>query len=159
MALSNYSIPRTTIALGDGNEISVRGLNTEDISFLVQVHKADVDAVVAMMRGTIKDAKTPDEIAAAVTKQGDETLLLAVQHFPLLIGNIIANAADEPEAWDNATKLPAPVQLEALLAIVRHTFNDVDGFKKFVGNVTAVLRSVSQKPQAGTTPKSTGITA
>lgn len=159
MALSNYQIPRTTIPLGNENNMAVRGLNLEDISFLVQVHKNDVDSVVSLFQGKIGKDKTPEGVAKVVQKNGSELIVELIQRFPLLIANVICVAADEPEQWENASKLPMPVQVEAVLAIATHTFNDVDGFKKFVGNVGAVLQSVAkQNPQTKAAKKSTGTT-
>lgn len=161
MALSNYQIPRTKVDLDPENSISVRGLNLEDISFLVQVHKNDVDNVVAMFQGKLGKDKTPEGISKAVQDNGDAMLVELIQKFPMLIANVISVAADEPEAWETASKLPMPVQVEAVLAITKRTFNDVDGFKKFVGNVSAVLQSVAtQSPQMmKAAKKSTGTTA
>lgn len=159
MALSNYTAPRTVIELGNDNSLSVRGLNLEDISYLVQVHQGDVDNLVSAFRGAVGDAKTADGVAAAVQADGDKMVFSLIQQFPLLAANLIATAADEPEAWDAATKLPVPKQIEALIAIAKNTFEDVDGFKKFVGNVSAVLQSVAkQKPQVTKATKSTGTT-
>lgn len=159
MALSNYTIPRTAVELGDGNSMSVRGLNLEDVSFLVQIHQGDVDNLVAAFRGATKGAKTAEAIAGEVQANGDKMVFALIQQFPLLAANIIATAADEPEAWDTATKLPVPKQVEALIAVAKHTFEDVDGFKKFVGNVSAVLQSVAkQKPQVMKATESTGTT-
>ena len=163
MALSDYTIPRTDIKAGK-TVLSVRGLSLDDISFLVSVHKEDVDAIVETFRSKVvgkTDDVSPDTIDAAVRENGDELITAFLQQFPLVAANVISLACDEPEAWKNAQRLPLPVQVEALLSIAKLTFEDAEGFKKFVGNVIAVLRSASaQAPQnkkmKGT--KSTGST-
>lgn len=156
MALSNYQIPRTTVDIDASNSFVVRGLNLEDISFLVQVHKNDVDSVVSMFQGKLGKDASPEGVAKAVQKNGDAMIVELIQRFPLLIANVIAVASDEPDQWDNASKLPVPVQIEAILAVAKLTFNDVDGFKKFVGNVSAVLQSVAKQKPLMTATKSTG---
>lgn len=171
MALSNYVVPRTEVALDATNTISVRGLSLEDITFLVSVHKGDMDALVEMFRTqalahdvTKAGSKLdPAIIDSAVRKSGDKMIQSFLQQFPLLAANVIAVASDEPEAWQVARHLPLPVQVEAILATARLTFEDAEGFKKFVGNVIAVLQSASaHAPQivdkSKKTKKSTGST-
>lgn len=159
MALSTYSTPRTTITLDASNNIAVRGLTLEDISFLMQVHKGDVDTVVEMFSGKLGKDMTPEGVNKAVQAEGDAMILALLQQFPLLAANIIAVACDEPTAWENAMQLPMPKQVDAILAIAKLTFEDAEGFKKFVGNVLAVMQSVAkQKPQKTKATKSTGST-
>lgn len=160
MGLKSYTTPRTTIQLDPSNSIAVRGLNLEDISFLVQVHKGDVDAVVEAFKGRVGTDATPDGVTKAVQEQGEAMLLNLLQQFPLLAANVIAVAADEVDAWENAGALPLPKQVEAIFAIAKLTFEDVDGFKKFVGNVLAVVQSVGKQKPRSKTPKtkSTGST-
>lgn len=171
MALSNYVIPRTDIKIDKSNSMSVRGLCLEDIGFLVSVHRDDVDAIVEAFRGkALKGASAntpldPSAIEAAVRDNSDELLSTLLQQFPLVVANVIALACDEPDEWQNARRLPMPTQMEAVIEIARLTFEDAEGFKKFMGNVLAVLRSAgAQAPQlAGkkvkAKTKSTGSTA
>lgn len=161
MALSDYKIPRTEVPLDAANTVSVRGLNLEDVAFLVQVHKNDIDAVIEAIKGNIEKGSTPEDVAAAVESKGTDVLTSVIQQSPLLVANIISTASDEPDAWETAVKLPVPVQIEILLNVAKLTFNDIDGFKKFVGNVSAVMQSVAkQKPQIGKpATRSTGTTA
>lgn len=167
MSLKNYTAPRKDIPLGNGESVSVRGLNLEDISFLVQVHHADVDRLVETFRGRLQGAASggqvdPAKVEQAIRDNSSGMLVNFVQHFPLLVANVIALAADEPNAWENATKLPIPVQTEAVVEIARLTFEDYNGFKKFVGNVVAAAQSVAKRPpqqnSSKKTTKSTGST-
>lgn len=158
MALSDYVVPRTEIKIGIDNSMSVRGLALEDITFLVSVHKEDIDTLIEMFRAksmahvTNKSAPggviNPALIDEMVRKSGDDLISGFLQQFPLLAANVIATACDEPESWQAARTLPLPLQIEALLSVAKLTFEDAEGFKKFVGNVAAVLRSASaQAPQ------------
>lgn len=168
MALSDYEIPRTTIKLDKRNKIEVRGLGLEDVSFLVRIHKGEVDDLINAFRKKVvnndpaKNAEgnfDPTAIDDLVKSGGDDLIYGFLQQFPLLAANVIAVACDEPNSWQTARQLPLPTQVEALLAIARLTFEDAEGFKKFVGNVSAVLSSVrSPAPQkiSKKTTKSTG---
>lgn len=144
MALSDYTVPRKQVDLGGGNFIEVRGLGMEDVSFLVSVHSDDMDAVVEMFRPKTSGQITPEAIVKKA-QEDDGMIAGLLQSFPLLAANIIAVACDEPDQLSNARRLPLPKQTEALIEIARLTFEDAEGFKKFVGNVTAVLRSASVK--------------
>lgn len=165
MALSDYTVPRKQVDLGGGNSIEVRGLGMEDVSFLVSVHSDDMDAVVEMFRPKSSGPITPDSIVKKA-QEDDGMIAGLLQTFPLLAANIIAVACDEPDQLSTARRLPLPKQTEALIEIARLTFEDAEGFKKFVGNVAAVLRSATPAaPQIGgaskktkTKKKSTGST-
>lgn len=151
MALSDYTAPRKKIDLGGGNSIEVRGLGMEDVSFLVSVHSDDMDAVVEMFRPnkTSSEKITPESIVKKA-QEDDGMIAGLLQTFPLLAANIIAVACDEPDQLSSARRLPLPKQTEALIEIARLTFEDAEGFKKFVGNVAAVLRSATPAaPQTG----------
>lgn len=151
MALSDYVVPRTEIELQKGNSISVRGLALEDITFLVSVHKDDMDALIEAFRtkalaGTATKAGSaidPALIDKVVRDSSDDMVSTFLQQFPLLAANVIATACDEPGAWAKARVLPLPTQVEVIFAVARLTFEDAEGFRKFVGNVTAVLQSAS----------------
>jgi len=146
MALKNYTIPRLPVVLAEGNEIQVRGLNLDDVSFLAQVHRDDVDRIIATFRSDVPSLD-PEAVETAVRERGNAMIAALLQHFPIVAGNVIAVASDEPEQWDVAQKLPVPVQVDALMKIARLTFNDFDGFKKFVGNVLAAVQSAKAPPQ------------
>ena len=60
---------------------------------------------------------------------------------PDFIAHVIAYAAHEPDQWQKVIHLPAPVQVECLKKLAQLTFNDEAGFREFVGNVVAALRS------------------
>lgn len=146
MALKTYTIPRLPVLLTEGNEIQVRGLNLDDVSFLVQVHRDDVDKIIAAFRSEVPSLD-PEAVDAAVRERGNAMISVLLQHFPIVAGNVIAVASDEPEQWDVAQKLPVPVQIDALVKVAKLTFNDFDGFKKFLGNVLAVVQSAKAPPQ------------
>lgn len=166
MALSDYEIPRTSIRLNEKASVDVRALSLDDVSFLVRIHQEDIEALVSMFQakvGAKKGNVDPSKVSALVEQAGDKMISSFLQQFPLLAANIIAVASDEPGAWATARKLPVPVQIDALLAVARLTFEDAEGFKKFVGNVTAAMQSASaQAPQVASKTsrktKSTGST-
>jgi len=158
MALSDYEIPRTSVPLNNGNAIEVRGMSLTDVSLLYRIHEESVDEIVKMFKGKLVGAATPDEIGEAVTNDSKGIVIEFLRHFPLVASNIIALACDEPDAWRKAQELPMPVQVEALVAISRLTFEDINGFKKFVGNALAVIRSVAKETPPAKSKKATKST-
>ena len=130
MGLTNYKPVRHEIVLQDNEPLSIRGLSLEDISALVQHHLPDIEALFELFErtGSLNDDEGFRNI-----------VLAAVNEAPGFVANLIAMAADEPDAAQNAQQLPGPVQVQALLMIGDLTFKDVGGIKKGMGDIAALL--------------------
>jgi hypothetical protein len=103
-----------------GGSFQVRGLSLEDISVMVRHH--------------LEDFKTMYETfaqAAEVSVDRTETMLSFVRDMPDLAAHLIAAAAGEETAVEMARKLPFPVQVAAITAIMELTFDDIGGPKNF----------------------------
>lgn len=130
MGLKNYKPVRHEIVLQGNDPLSIRGLSLEDISALVQHHLPDIEALFELFErsGSMSDDESFRKIVIA-----------AVNEAPGFVANVIAMAADEPDAAQEAQQLPGPVQVQALLQIGDLTFKDVGGIKKGMGDIAALL--------------------
>lgn len=139
MGLADYQPVRETVAISGGQSMQVRGLALEDVTVLFRAHLADLDKVVAIF-GKQLDADQ------AVTAMMTHAIAL-VKEAPGLVANLIALASDEPDAVDNARRLPFAVQVTALKAVARLTFDEAGGPKKFVEGLGDLLRGLAPPQQ------------
>ena len=135
MALKTLSIRRETIKT-PGGEFTVRGLNSVDITNLVRSHGADMSkAFSAFDLNSFGDAAG---IATAAKLAKD-----ILTSTPILLGSIIAHAADEPDEIANAMALPLAFQVEALEKIVTLTFETEGGPKKVLETVMRMIQGAA----------------
>lgn len=122
MSLADYQPARTTVPF-KGGSFDVRGLSADDLGVLLKHHLPDLDRLFELY------AEGVDErLAVFGTAQYAMKL---VQDAPGLTAHVIALATDEDEVVDKARRLPIPVQVEALKAIVHLTFDEAGGPKNF----------------------------
>lgn len=119
MPLAGYQPQREYLAVGE-SLIPLRGLAIADLEVLMNFNLADLQIAVDALQSS---------------SQGFVLGLRMIRDTPDLVARIIALAADEPDAVENAKKLPFPLQVAALEKIGTLTFQDVGG----PGNFTAVL--------------------
>lgn len=134
MPLAGYKPETRVVALGGDNTMIVRGLSLSDVSVLVREHLPDLDAVFDLFQGI--ETMTPEQfrpLALSIASQA-----------PGFAANVIALAAGEGSASD-AERLPAPVQVQALLDIGELTFSEVGGVKKFGEMVASLLMKTDMK--------------
>lgn len=132
MALKDFVIPRRTITVGT-TPIALRGLTFADLGVLVADHRGEFVAA-----GKI--------IAESGENMGALASVLA-QVAPGIVAHAIALAADEPDAAETVASLPAPVQLDALLAVGELTFTDPGAVPKFLAGLGALLRAGTKAMQ------------
>lgn len=135
MALADIPIP-TKSHTCRGVTFDVRGLSFADLTRLLIDHKDDAVLAFELFEQAGGDA-------------ADATALMRlagtfVQAMPDLVAKTIALAADEPDAAPIARRLPAPVQLDALLDIGKLTFEEPEHLKKFLANLTELFQGMSQ---------------
>lgn len=151
MALKDLSFESVTIKAGKG-EFAVRGLSFADVTSVFTFYKDEARQALAMFEE--KTGGDPNKLGEALPALLPELL----SQLPMLTAFITALAADEPESMLTVGKLPAPVQLEALLAIGRLTFEEPEALKNFLVNLTDLLGGLTkavnsvneQRPAIGT---------
>ena len=122
--LSEVAITHDTVILNrDGDKGEVRGLSLTDIGRLMKNHTKEVSQ---LFEGRIKI----EEVATM---------------WPIFAARIIAMAMDEPDAWEDARKLNATTQIDALMKIWDLTIIDEDILGKAYSRLTSILsRQVAQ---------------
>lgn len=135
MSLATYTPPSRAVSLGGDNSFTVTGLSLQSIEILVRTHLPDIEELfeLFMSGGNF----TNDDLKRLA-------LTLATRA-PGFTANLIALAAGETDATENAARLPFPVQLQALADIAELTFAEVGGIKKFVETVAGLLSSMKIK--------------
>lgn len=112
----------------------VRGMNTEDLTFLVSNYLEDMIAALVQF-----GEKVENEGVRFIDRSAwPELLLILTQSFPELVTEIISRCADAKEHIDRFRRLAFPVQLQALHAITELTTEDAGG----LGNLGAALRTL-----------------
>lgn len=135
MPFTDIVIPTIKIDIPrGGGSFTVRGLGFEDISLLFASHQAAMTAMfnqyVADESKTGKSVKDtpPETIASGLIKDA-----------PQLAAAVIAVAGDDPSKTALISKLPFPVQIEALKAIGELTFSTEGGVGKVIETVIQVV--------------------
>ena len=128
MALRDYSPQTVTVNLPGSNSFAVAGLSLSDLTSLLSEHRADFLAAVALFEEHKAD---PANFA-----------LDAIKILPELVAKAVARAAGEPDAVRVVASLPAPILLEAVMAIGRLTFEDEGALPKFIANLTSLAGGV-----------------
>lgn len=135
MSLANLQLRTKTVTYND-TDIVLRGLSANDIAGLILSQMDCIEQVFDIVES--QGVKSTADLANVNIAEVGQRLMVQVPGF---IAAAIAYSANEPEYADKVLHLPAPVQVEALRHIAELTFNDEAGFREFVGNVVAALRS------------------
>lgn len=135
MSLANLQL-RTEIVSYNDTDIVLHGLSANAIAGLILSQLGSIEEVFDIVESA--GAKKAEDLANVNVAEVGQRLLVQV---PELIAHVIAYAAHEPDQWTKVRELPAPTQVDCLNKIAKLTFNDEAGFREFVGNVVAALRS------------------
>lgn len=135
MSLAHLQL-RTDVVNYHGTNITLHGLSANDIAGLVLSQMSSIEQVFSIVEA--QGVKTTADLAGIDIATIAQQLLAQAPGF---ISHAIAYAAGEPEFADKVLMLDAPTQVKCLNVIARLTFNDEAGFREFVGNVVAALRS------------------
>ena len=139
MAIHFDEIPVTRIEVGKTGYFTVRGLNTEDLTFLTRNYLEDMQQTVARYGGQ------------SVFPQGKlgEIVMDLAKDFPAMVTEIISRCAEAEtaEQVELFRRLSFVKQIEALRAIALLTMED-SGIElgKFGGVLASLLEAVSQQP-------------
>ena len=136
----NFEIETTRIAVGkSGGVFTVRGMNSEDVTFLTMHYLEDMKATVAKYaeRGVLPKNRVADLV------------MEIAKDFPTMAVEIISRCAEAESAEDveKFRRLAFVKQIEALKAIVLLTVEDggVD-LGKMMGVVASLLEANGLKP-------------
>lgn len=144
----NKSLKQQTVPVMWGNEEAavVRGLLPSDIADIIRLAGHRIHDILATLDelDITKNSGSAEEAADRLLDELPNAISRISVSVPELVALIIAYAADEadPSTIDYIRDTwPVAVQADALASIARETFVDDEGFRRFVGNVVAVLQS------------------
>ena len=135
MSLANLQLRTEAVPYND-SEITLHGLSANAIAGLILLQFSNIEEIFNIVEGA--GVKSTADLANVNVAEVGQRLLVQMPDF---IAHVIAYAAHEPDQWQKVIHLPAPVQVECLKKLAQLTFNDEAGFREFVGNVVAALRS------------------
>lgn len=134
-----------------------RGLTVNDIVKILSDNPAQIEEVFVAFEKEARiapgDMRTAAEIAAYAEKESRAAFTRLIASSPDLVARVLAAACDSPELWKTVRdQFTIPVQLELATEIARLTFVDPPGFKRFVGNVMALIGAFNPKADQGLNP-------
>lgn len=135
MSLANLQLRTEAVPYND-SEITLHGLSANAIAGLILSQLSNIEEIFNIVEGA--GVKSTADLANVNVAEVGQRLLVQMPDF---IAHVIAYAAHEPDQWQKVIHLPAPVQVDCLTKLAKLTFNDEAGFREFVGNVVAALRS------------------
>ena len=140
MSLANLQLRTATVpyvgANDEAHDIVLHGLSANAIAGLILSQLSNIEEIFNIVEAA--GVKKTEDLANVNIAEVGQRLLVQLPDF---IAHVIAYSAHEPEQWSKVMHLPAPVQVECLTKLAKLTFNDEAGFREFVGNVVAALRS------------------
>lgn len=134
MPLATYKAPRRKIEF-PGGDVEVRAISLQDVAIIIDAHQMTVDRISTMIRSRADLDFENQQIIV-------DTIMEAIRESPLLVANLIALCADETEFQEAASQIPLPAQIEILQAIADITFKDEAAVKKFMADVTKLIRGM-----------------
>lgn len=141
MSLAEFEPQRVTVSFGREPrkfELSLRGLALDDVTIIIRENLAGLDDVLQVYADNVND-----KVAVAATAQ---YALELVKGSPALVARIIALAADESHLESKAARLPIPVQVDCIKAIIELTFSEAGGVKNFVESLTNLMGAIRPVP-------------
>lgn len=143
MPLAGYQPETRDVPLHGGNSFAVRGMSFTDIASLMRTHFPDLEALSDLFAHGFENIDRGEF---------EKLALVLITQAPGFVANVIAMAAGEGDASD-AEKLPAPIQVRALLDIGELTFEEVGGVKKGLETIAALLSKTELKKAITKIPK------
>ena len=131
MGLRDYEPVREEIMHRGQPLMSVRGLSLDDLGRLLKKFMPEIRQVLQLAKGASEEI--------FLTLQSDDFVVRVVSEVPSAAASVIAAASDEPDAADAAARLPASLQVAALLAIGRLTMEDMGGPKAAAATIRSLI--------------------
>lgn len=139
MALKDIQIPKADVQVGAGGSFAVRGLSTSDIEHCLREHGP---LLHKMWDDFVTGKRKPEE---ALTDAGFYGILSTIlKEAPTLVASVMYLAGDF-DAEDAAVwaKLPAAVQVDALMKVTMQTLNVEGDMGKLIETVLGALGGVN----------------
>lgn len=124
MSFNDYKPKEVTIET-DSAEITLRGINSDDLSGLIQRHGALIETLF----------------------EGELDPMLIITKAPALVADMIACSAGQPDAIDKAASMPIGLQVRAISEVFKLTFNEVDmgnAVRLFVKSFAGAIQPTTQ---------------
>lgn len=145
MALSDFTPDTETVVIKRRNKgdftLELRGLSFHDISRLVKTHFDDLEGLFDIYEqngGSDLSYIGIGKFAVAL-----------VNDAPGLVAHMIALASGEEGELDKAQSLPLIAQIDAIKAIGRLTFSDVDDIKKSITKAVDLIKTMQEEKATG----------
>lgn len=139
MPLSEYKDTREEVQF-TGGSLSVRAVGLPDLALLIGIHEDIISNVVDMVRNNQQAFANGD--SSAIEQAMVALITDLARESPMLVANIIAICADEPDQIANASRLPLVVQMDALAKIAKLTFTDMAAVKKLAADVMSIVNGL-----------------
>lgn len=135
--ISNLTLPKREIEVPGGDQtISVRGLGANDLTVLVEAHMPKIVAIYTSIQQEVLSGLSEDTMQAVIQtilKLGPEVAAHAI---------LLANDDPNPEAgMGTVVRLPAPVLVNALIALFELTLHSEAEVKKLLETLVNALNS------------------
>ncbi len=138
MALKHYRPKHDTILAGE-QEVAIFGLTVSDISILMDAHRVAIGEMYDLFSNTAKEG--------GIDKRIDHVIVESVRRVPDLVAGVIALAAREPDAVEQAKSLPFTTQVDALVKVFTLTFDEVGGLGNFSAVLQRALQGIAASPR------------
>jgi len=135
VGLKNLVIPEVAIKVPGNEDLVVRGLGIDSVTFLVRHHRETLEVLFNKSQSGEISAENAEQLAVEMISSSG-----------VMCAMIIACGAGEPDAWQTAMQLPISIQVEALFQIGVLTFAAEGGVEKFMQTVLSVMSGVAALP-------------
>lgn len=134
MGLRDYKAPKETITF-EGGCFDIRGISFSNLSTLIRNNFSDLETVYRVLA----DSSNEGDETGDVNLQ--EIVACIVTNCPNLIARVIAMAAgeDDEEGIEAAYSLSFPTQIDIVLRIIKLSFYEVGGVKKFISEMSGKM--------------------
>lgn len=141
----DFAVERKRVEWDGQFAAEVRGLTPADIMRVIAENPDAADAAMEAIEGDAREALAVDDDSTDALATGLQNV--AAKSFgkilataPDFVAKIIAAACDSPNDWAVIRdRFVVPLQFECAQEIARLTFIDPPGFRRFVGNVMALV--------------------
>lgn len=138
MPLADYKPPTKKLSFS-GGDFEVRAVSLMDVAVIIEAHETQIERIYQKVQMKTGQQITPELVG--------DVFMDVIREAPVLVGHLIAIAADERDANGDllltvAGSLPMTVQVEALQAIGELTFTDLASVKKFGADVMKLIRGI-----------------
>lgn len=124
---------------------TVRGLTPHDIMTVIAENPQDADTVLSLLEDDVDLGadKSADELASSLEGAAKASFGKVLAKAPNIVAKLIAVACDSPDQWEIVRdRFVLPLQFDMLQDVARLTFVDPPGFRRFLGNVMALVGAI-----------------